>query len=219
MTTLHIEELSEPIEDRPANWPVLAGSDLARGGITVYRRERVRMEDGSEADREYTLHPGAVGAIVYDEERDLILSLCQYRHPVRRLLWELPAGLLDGGEGETPLDAVQRELYEEAHLTAQRWNVLADYYNTAGSSNEAMRVFLARGIAPADGEQFDRQGEEKTMRPAWLSRTKLTQAVLAGKVSSGAMVVGTLALATALATPNGLDQLRPGDAPWSARPF
>jgi 8-oxo-dGDP phosphatase len=218
MTTLHIEELSEPIEDRPAHWPVLGGTDLARGGITVYRRERVRMEDGTEADREYTLHPGAVGAVVYDEERDLVLSLCQYRHPVRRLLWELPAGLLDG-EGEAPLDAVRRELYEEAHLTARRWNVLADYYNTAGSSNEAMRVFLARDIASADGDQYDRQGEEKTMRPAWLNRKKLTQAVLSGKVSSGAMVVGTLALANALAHPNGLDELRPGDAPWSARPF
>lgn len=216
--TFHIEELSEPVEDLPANWPVLDGADLAHGGITVYRRERVRMEDGTEADREYTLHPGAVGALVYDEERDLVLSLCQYRHPVRRLLWELPAGLLDA-DGETPLEAVKRELFEEAHLTAKRWNVLADYYNTAGSSNEAMRVFLARGIAPADGEQFERQGEEKSLRPAWLDRTMLTDAVLAGKIGSGAMVVGTLALATALSLPDGLDGLRPGNAPWSARPF
>jgi ADP-ribose pyrophosphatase len=218
MTTFHIEELSEPIEDRPAHWPVLGGADLARGGITVYRRERVRMEDGTEADREYTLHPGAVGAIVYDEERDLVLSLCQYRHPVRRLLWELPAGLLDA-EGESPLEAAQRELFEEAHLTARTWNVLADYYNTAGSSNEAMRVFLARGIALAEGDEFERQGEEKTMRPAWLSRVRLTEAVFAGKVTSGAMVVGTLALATALAHPDRFGSLRPGDAPWPARPF
>ncbi|HEU5333130.1 MAG TPA: NUDIX hydrolase [Actinocrinis sp.] len=218
MTTFHIEELSEPIEDRPAHWPVLGGTDLARGGITVYRRERVRMEDGTEADREYTLHPGAVGAIVYDEERDRVLSLCQYRHPVRRLLWELPAGLLDA-DGESPLEAARRELFEEAHLTARTWNVLADYYNTAGSSNEAMRVYLARGIDEAAGDQFDRQGEEKTMRPAWLNRVELTAAVFAGKVTSGAMVVGTLALATALAHPDGLDSLRPGDAPWPARPF
>ena len=62
------------------------------------------------------MHPGAVGIVALDEQ-DRLLLVRQYRHPVRRYLWEPPAGLLDVA-GEDPLDAAKRELAEEAHLRA-----------------------------------------------------------------------------------------------------
>jgi 8-oxo-dGTP pyrophosphatase MutT (NUDIX family) len=205
------------IADTPEEWPVESSEELARGGITSYRRDRVRMIDGTVGNREYVVHPGAVGVLALDDA-DRVLTLRQYRHPVRRQLWELPAGLLDK-PGEHPLEAAKRELYEEAHLKADRWRVLADYFNTAGSSDEALRLFLARGISDADGEQYAREGEEAGLVAAWVDRGELVEAVLAGRVGTGSIVVGALALNAALAQPGGLDALRPGDAPWSARPF
>jgi len=207
------------LSDTPEEWPVERAEDLAVGGITTYRRDRVLMPSGKVQNREYTLHAGAVAVLALDDD-DNVLIVRQYRHPVRRRLVELPAGLHDKrDEGETPLEAAQRELWEETDLKAADWRVLADFYNTAGSSDEATRVFLARDIGKADGEPHSREDEEADMELRWVGFEDLLRAVLAGEVGTASIVVGVLALAVARGRPGGMDALRPVDAPWAARPF
>jgi 8-oxo-dGDP phosphatase len=211
------EEAEYELRDTPEQWPIESSERLAQGQVTTYVRERVRMIDDTVANREYTLHPGAVAVLLLDDQ-DRILTLRQYRHPIRRIMWELPAGLLDQA-GEPPLAAAQRELYEEAHLKAAEWWVLIDYYSSGGSSNEAIRVFLARGAAEADAERFVGEGEEAGIIATWVPRTDLVDAVLDGRLGNGSVTAGVLALTVALGRPGGLDSLRAADAPWNARPF
>jgi 8-oxo-dGTP pyrophosphatase MutT (NUDIX family) len=207
------------LSDTPEEWPVEQGEDLAAGGITTYRRDRVLMPSGTAQNREYTLHAGAVAVLALDDH-DNVLIVRQYRHPVRRRLVELPAGLHDKRhEGESPLEAAQRELWEETDLKAADWRVLADFYNTAGSSDEATRVFLARDIVRAEGATHEREDEEADMEQGWVGFDDLLDSVLAGRVGTAAIVVGVLALAAARSRPGGLDALRPVDSPCSARPF
>lgn len=205
------------LRDTPEQWPIEATEQLAAGRITTYVRDRVRMVDGTVANREYTRHPGAVAVLVLDEQ-DRLLTLRQYRHPVRLVMVELPAGLLDK-PGEHPLEAAKRELLEETHLVAEDWRVLIDYYNSAGSTDEAIRVFTARGARPAEGEQYAREGEEAGIVTAWTPRAQLLAAVMSGEVGTASVVASVCALAVALASPAGWDGLRPADAPWPARPF
>ena len=205
------------IEDRPESWPVLDGKVLAEGGITTYREDLVRMVDGTEARRQYTTHHGAVAVVVLDDTGRM-LTLRQYRHPVRRLLWELPAGLLDK-PGEHPLEAAKRELYEEAHLQAAEWRVLVDYFNSSGTADEATRVFVARGVAAADGEPFAREGEEAGIVTQWVPVSDMAARVLDGRVGTSSIVASVPALQLALTRPGGWDSLRPADAPWPARPY
>ncbi len=207
------------LSDRPEEWPVEQSEDLASGRISTYRRDLVRMPDGKTQNREYLLHSGSVAVLALDDE-DNILIITQYRHPVRMRLVELPAGLHDKRqEGEKPHDAAARELWEETDLRADDWRVLADFYNTAGSSNEACRVYLARGISAVDGDPHEREDEEADMERHWVPFDDLLQAVLSGQVTTGATVIGVLALAAARSRPGGLDALRPVDAPWPARPY
>jgi 8-oxo-dGTP pyrophosphatase MutT (NUDIX family) len=205
------------IEDRSESWPVLEGKVLAEGGITTYREDLVRMEDGGQARRQYTTHHGAVAVLALDDEGRM-LTLRQYRHPVRRLLWELPAGLLDK-PGEHPLEAARRELYEEAHLQAREWRVLVDYFNSAGTADEATRVFAARGVSPADGERFAREAEEAGIVAQWIAVDEMLERVLDGRVGTSSIVAAVLALHAALTRPGGWDALRPAESPWPARPF
>lgn len=205
------------LRDTPEEWPIEATEQLAVGHITTYVRDRVRMIDGTAADREYTVHPGAVAVVVLDDQ-DRILTLRQYRHPVRLVMVELPAGLLDK-PGEHPLEAAKRELYEEAHLVAEDWRVLIDYYNTAGASNEALRIFVARGPSQAEGERFAGVGEEAGIVTGWVPRAELLEAVLNGEVTTASVVASVCALSAVLAGPGGWDRLRLADAPWAARPF
>jgi ADP-ribose pyrophosphatase len=204
------------VRDAPEEWPVLSTSTPFSGAKTGMRSEEVRMPDGSVARRDYMTHPGSVGVLALDE-RDRVAVLRQYRHPVRRRLWELPAGLLDV-PGENPLRAAQRELYEEAHIKAEDWRVLADLYNSPGGSDEAVRVFLARELSAVEGERYAVSEEEADMQLAWVPVPELVRGVLAGELQNSLLVAGVLALQAARAG-DGLAALRPAEAPWPARPF
>ncbi|WP_326599770.1 NUDIX hydrolase [Streptomyces sp. NBC_01803] len=204
------------LADTPASWTVTATSTPWTGGKTSVRSDDVVMPDGSTARRDYQVHPGSVGVIALDE-RDHVVVIEQYRHPVRHKLWEIPAGLLDV-PGENPLRAAQRELYEEAHVKAEDWRVLIDLFTSPGGTDEAARIFLARGLSEAEGERFEVTHEEADMRLARVPVEELVAGVLAGRLSNPYVVSGSLAVRAARAG-GGFDALRPADAPWPARPF
>jgi 8-oxo-dGDP phosphatase len=207
--------MSGRLHDTPEEWPVSATDTPFQGRVTGVRTDLVTMPDGSQVRRDYQTHPGSV-AIVALDERSRVLVLRQYRHPVRHKLWEIPAGVLDVA-GEHPLRAAQRELHEEAHVKAADWRVLADIYSTPGGSDEAIRIFLARELAEAEGERFKASEEEAEFEHARVPLEELVHGVLAGELHNSCLAVGVLALRAVLSG-NGVEALRPADAPWLARP-
>jgi ADP-ribose pyrophosphatase len=172
--------------------PVRERTTIHQGLIWDVVRDRVDLGEAGEVSREYLDHPGAVGILALDD-RDRVLLVRQYRHPVRSLLWELPAGLLDVA-GEPPQTAAARELAEEADLVAGRWDTLVDWYNSPGGMNEAIRVYLARDLTEVpEHDRHTRHGEELGMITAWVDLTRARDAVLAGRIHNPTSVVGLLA--------------------------
>ncbi|RST14229.1 NUDIX hydrolase [Streptomyces sp. WAC05374] len=204
------------IKDTPEEWRVTATAEPFKGNKTSVRTDDVVMPDGTVVRRDYQVHPGSVAVLALDDE-DQVLVLRQYRHPVRHKLWEIPAGLLDV-PGENPLSAAVRELYEEAHVKAEKWHVLTDVYTTPGGCDEAVRIFLARGLSAAEGARFEVAEEEADMEIARVPLAELARGVLAGELHNNCLVVGVLSVLAARAG-EGLDALRPAEAPWPARPF
>ncbi|WP_086728089.1 NUDIX domain-containing protein [Streptomyces carpinensis] len=204
------------IKDAPEEWEIRGTSTPFTGAKTSVRTDEVVMPDGSVATRDYQVHPGSVAVLAVDAE-DRVLVIRQYRHPVRQKLWEIPAGLLDV-PGENPLHAARRELYEEAHVKAEDWRVLTDLYTTPGGCDEAVRIFLARDLSEAEGERFAAEHEETDLELARVPVAELVRGVLAGELHNNCLVVGVLALLAARQG-DGLDALRPAEAPWPARPF
>jgi ADP-ribose pyrophosphatase len=96
--------------------------------------------------------------------------------------------------------------------------VLTDVYTTPGGCDEAVRIFLARDLSEAEGERFEVEEEEADMELARLSVDELVRGVLAGELHNNCLVVGVLSLVAAR-NGDGLDALRPAEAPWPARPF
>ncbi|MFD6175842.1 MULTISPECIES: NUDIX domain-containing protein [unclassified Isoptericola] len=204
-----------PLADEITPRPVLRHDVLQRGRIIDLVRDEVDLGDAGVVTREYVEHPGAVAIVALDEQERILLER-QYRHPVRSFMWEVPAGLLDV-DGEPAVDAAARELAEEADVTAERWAVLADYATTPGSSDEAVRIFLARGIAPvAEADRHVRTGEEAGMEVRWVPLDEAVARALDGSLHNPSTVVGILAAAASRA--GGWSSLRPTDAPWPARP-
>jgi ADP-ribose pyrophosphatase len=199
------------IKDEPANWPVVSSSEPFRGRLVAVRTDKVRMPGSNLAEREVVLHPGAVAVLALDDD-GRVLMIRQYRHPVGRLLWEIPAGLRDVA-GEPLLATAQRELLEEAGYRARDWRVLADYYSSPGFTTERLRVFLARGLelVPPEERDFVPEDEETQLVPAWLPLDQAVGKVLAGDLHNGAAAIGILAGYAARS--EGFDRLRPAGAP------
>lgn len=182
------------IRDTPAPRPTTASQTVHSTPIFDVIEDQVRLSREAEpVTRAYLRHPGAVGIIAVDEE-DRVLLVRQYRHPVGHQLWEVPAGLLDT-DGETPLETAQRELLEEADLRAQRWTPLLEHLPSPGSTDEAVRLFLAEGLSevPAD-QRHTREHEEAEMVARWLPLKELLQLVTTGAVRNANTVIGALAL-------------------------
>jgi 8-oxo-dGDP phosphatase len=189
---------------------------LHEGKVFDLVADHVRLDpdDGDAVVREYLDHPGAVAIVALRGEpgAEEVLLIQQYRHPVRALLWEIPAGLLDV-DGEDYVVAAARELHEEADLRAERWDVLVDYFTSPGGSDESLRVYLARDLTEVhEDDRHAREDEERDMPTRWVPLDEAVAAVHAGVVHNPSAVVGILATASARA--QGWAALRPADAPW-----
>jgi 8-oxo-dGTP pyrophosphatase MutT (NUDIX family) len=199
------------IADVPERWPVVSSAELLRSRLITVRADKVRMPDNQIAEREVVLHPGAVAVLALDET-DQILLIRQYRHPVGRLLWEIPAGLRDVA-GEDPWLTAQRELAEEAGYRARDWRVLADYFSSPGFSTERLRIYLARDLelVPRAERDFVPEHEEAFLLTSWLPLDDAVGLVLAGELHNG--VTALAVLAGYAARSGGFARLRPADAP------
>ena len=198
-----------------AAFPVRDSRQIFSGHAFDVRVDQVEMPDGTVADRDIIAHLGAVGVLALDPD-DNVTMVRQYRPAVREHLLELPAGLLDE-PGESALETAKRELYEEAGLAAEDWQVLIDLHTSPGMSDESIRIYLARRLsAVPDADQYEAEHEESTMTVLSYPLDELVAMALAGSLTNGPAVAAVLAAHAARG--NGWTGLRPVTAPWPARP-
>src|SRR3954471_10364391 len=192
-------------------YQVLSTERVYEGRVIALRKDEVSMPGDTTSVRDVVEHPGSVAVLALDDEERVVL-VRQYRHPVRRPLEELPAGILDV-DGEPAYETAKRELAEEAGLAADQWHVLVDLLTTPGMSDEASRIFLARGLREVDRDV--QEHEEAEMTSSRVSLDDVVRRILSGEYENSLLVVG--ALAADRARRDGFAGLRPVDAPWPAR--
>ncbi|MFC6082882.1 NUDIX domain-containing protein [Sphaerisporangium aureirubrum] len=201
---------AEDVTDVPESWEVLASAEHFRARVIAVATDKVRMPGDGAADRDYVRHPGSVAVLALDDEGRVLL-LRQYRHPPRKLLWELPAGIRDV-PGEPLVDCAARELAEEAGYRAKTWHTLLDILTSPGMSDERIRIFLARDLTElAPGElDFVPQNEETDMPVVWVPLADAVSRALRGLIHNSPAVAGILAAYAA--SSDGFTALRPPDA-------
>jgi len=91
----------------------------------------------------------ALGVVPIDDDLNTYL-IGQWRYPLGFYSWEIPEG---GGSLDQPvLTSIQRELREEAGITAQRWIDLGPFALSNSVTNELGRVFLAKNLTLGESE-------------------------------------------------------------------
>jgi ADP-ribose pyrophosphatase len=127
--------------------------DLAYDGHFIkVSRDRVRLPDGKETQREFIRHPGAVVILPLLEDGSVLLER-QFRYPNDRVFIEFPAGKID--PGEESLACAKRELLEETGYTAADWHFVCTIHNAIAYSDEHLDLFLARGLTAGEAQLDD----------------------------------------------------------------
>ncbi len=159
--------------------------ELLRGNFLHAFRDTVRLPDGSEATREYVIHPGAVMVIAELPDGQLVLER-QFRYPVQSVMVEFPAGKLDAGEAS--LDCARRELLEETGYTAKQWARAGVLHPVISYSTEFIDIWFARDLT-AGQRQLD-QGEFLDVFSA--TADELLQWCRDGRVTDAKTLTGAL---------------------------
>jgi ADP-ribose pyrophosphatase len=121
----------------------VAGGLVFDGKLLKVHRDTVRLPDGSEGQREYIRHPGAVAVVALFDDGKVLLER-QFRYPHRREFIEIPAGKLEPDEPH--LETAKRELLEETGYVAAEWTRLGVIHTAIGYADEAIELFVARKL-------------------------------------------------------------------------
>ncbi len=124
------------------------------GKIMKVCRDDVEIATGKHSFREVVHHSGGV-VIAALKDDNTILTVKQFRYPLKQTIIELPAGKLE--KDENPDLAAARELEEETGYKAKNWKSLGFIYTSPGYSDEKLYLYLATGLEfvgehPDDGE-------------------------------------------------------------------
>ena len=158
---------------------------LYEGKVLSLDLDEVEEPGGVTATREVVRHPGSVAALPVTPDGGLIL-VRQYRYPVDDSVWELPAGRVD--PGESPEEAIQRELREEIGQRAETLEKIAFFYTTPGFCDETMHVFRATGLVPDRAEADD----DERIETATVSLERAREMIAAGELREGKTLVAVL---------------------------
>ena len=119
---------------------------IHKGSVYDLVSENITLENGVTRDFEFIHHPGATAIVPMLNENQIIL-INQYRHALRKFIWEIPAGTLT--PRETAINCARRELIEETGYSAQEWEQLAEITTVPGYSDECIYIYLASDLEPA----------------------------------------------------------------------
>ena len=159
---------------------------LFEGHILQLERAHIEVPDGSTVTREIIRHPGAVAVVAVDDDGSVILER-QYRAALDVNILEIPAGKRDIAD-EPPETCARRELVEETGYDAECWEMLGEFYNSPGFTDEHTTLFLATGLREVGANL---QGpEEEAMELVRLPLASLWDLVSSGELDDAKSILG-----------------------------
>ncbi len=157
----------------------------AKGSFLVLRQDEVMLSNGRKTKRDVILHPGAVAVLAVTPKEEIIL-VKQYRYPVGKVTYEIPAGKLE--EGEEPLMTAKRELAEETGYRAKEWEKLTAFYAAPGYANEVIHLFWAENLQRTEA----RPDPDEIIDYEKISIKQAYEQVLAGEIDDAKTIMGIL---------------------------
>jgi len=139
------------------DWEKLSSKYIVRENWATLRVDSCKMPDGTLIPDYYVLeYPDWVNAIALTEDNEIIL-VRQYRHAAGEVILELPGGCIE--KGESPEEAIRRELQEETGYQFTDIEFLSSLYANPATANNKTHCYIASGGQLVGKQQLDK-GEE-----------------------------------------------------------
>ena len=143
------------MNQRDLTWKTLSSTYIHTGPWATLRSDRCEMPNGHIVEDYYVLeYSNWVNAVAITEDNK-ILIVKQYRHAAEIISTELPGGVIDAGE--TPEQALRRELLEETGYQFDDFELLCMTYGNPSTANNKTWCYLARGGKKVQGQVLDEQ--------------------------------------------------------------
>ena len=133
---------------------IINSTPVFHGRVIDVRQDEVEV-NGRTSKVDIVEHRGAVVVIVEPAPGQIVL-VRQYRYPIKRAMWEVPAGSIE--PDESPEAAAIRELREETGYRAERVTFLWSAYSAPGFCSELLHFYHATGLVGGEAEHDE--GEE-----------------------------------------------------------
>ena len=166
---------------------LIESSRIYKGRAIAVKVDSVEKASGKVTTREVVEHADCVAILSIDAAQSLLL-VRQFRHAVARELLEIPAGSIE--PGETPEQAVSRELREETGYLPRRVVKLGGFFSAPGYCTEYLHLFLATDLehSPLEAEDTD-SIELVRVRPA-----DVRDLIVSGRISDAKSVAALASL-------------------------
>ena len=163
----------------------ISSTIVFKGKILTVKVDEVELPNGRRAAREVTEHSGAVAVLPVTDDGKAIL-VRQFRYPYKQHLIEIPAGKID--PGETPDEAVLREMREEINRSCGEITKLGVMYPAPGAQYEPVYIYLAKKLSVCDGKP----DEDEFVESVFMDIGDLTDKVMSGEIRDAKTCVAVL---------------------------
>lgn len=139
---------------KPSYKPLVLSSEylINRPWLTA-RKDELQLPDGRLVPEFYVLeYPSWVNVIAINREGNFVM-VRQWRHGLGILSTELCAGVVE--EGEEPLQAAKRELWEETGYTGGEWTLQCVISGNPSTTNNLTYCYLAEGVELTSTQHLD----------------------------------------------------------------
>jgi len=166
------------------NFKLVKSDFVFKGKVFDVKVDEIEYDSGNKGIREVAVHPG--GAVVVAVKNDgKIILVNQFRYPLQKKIFELPAGKLD--YNEDPYNCAVRELEEETGYKAKIVEKLGQIYTTPGFCTEILHIYIAKELIQGD---HNREEGEQGMEIFELSNQEIEEKIMKGEITDSKTICG-----------------------------
>jgi len=163
-------------------WEVVSSKYLLKEKYLTVRSDHVRMPSGHEIPDFYVIeYPNWINVIAITAEGLFIIER-QYRNGIRAINYEICAGMIE--DGETPIEAAQRELLEETGYGGGEWTEYCVTTPNPSSMSNYNYTFLAIGVTKIAKPKTE---ESEDIEIELLTLERVKQLLQEGEITEGIM--------------------------------
>lgn len=167
-------------------YKTVSSKKVFEGHIIDVSHDVITLPDGNTTNRETVLRGNATATVPVDSKNNVIL-VKQYRHPAKKILLEIPAGMME--EGEDPVECALRELEEETSFKANKIQHLTSMYPTAGFCTEILHIYLCTEL----GEGKFNFDDDEFLEVVKMPLDDAIEMIYTGEIIDSKTIIGLLA--------------------------